>query len=153
MARSGAVTLFHNDSPKLATSSVGITVTGTVSASTISATTLSVSEISATNANFVGVVTATDFNSLSDINLKTNIRSIDDPLNKVLQIRGVNFEWKEDNRSSAGVIAQEIESVLPELVYGDETKVVNYNGLIGVLIEAMKEQQKQIDELKKLINN
>ena len=153
MARSGAVTLFHNDSPKLATSSVGITVTGAVSASTISATSLSVSEISATNANFVGVITATDFNSLSDINLKTNVRPIGDPLSKVLQIRGVNFEWKEGNRSSAGVIAQEIESVLPELVCGDKTKVVNYNGLIGVLIEAVKEQQKQIDELKKLINN
>ena len=148
MTRGGAVTLFHNNSAKLATSSVGITVTGA-----ISATSLSTDEISGTNANFAGIVTATDFNSLSDINLKTNVRSIEDPLNKVLQIRGVNFEWKENSRSSAGVIAQEIESVLPELVYGNETKVVNYNGLIGVLIEAIKEQQKQIEELKKLINN
>ena len=122
MSRGGAVTLFHNDSAKLATSSVGITVTG-------------------------------DINSASDINLKTNVREIENSLNKVLQIRGVNFDWKESGRTSSGVIAQEIEKVLPELVSGDETKVVNYNGLIGVLIEAVKEQQRQIDELKKLINN
>ncbi len=143
IARGGAVTLFHNNTAKLETSSVGITVTGILSAQ----------DISATNANFVGIVTALDFNSTSDINLKTNIRPIGDTLNKVLQIRGVNFDWKETGRTSIGVIAQEIEKVFPELVVGENTKVVNYNGLIGVLIEAVKEQQKQIEELKKLINN
>jgi hypothetical protein len=66
-----------------------------------------------------------------------------------MQIRGVTFDWKETQRSSAGVIAQEIEKVLPELVHGDETKTVNYNGLIGLLIECVKKQQEEIDELKK----
>jgi flagellar biosynthesis chaperone FliJ len=51
------------------------------------------------------------------------------------------------------VIAQELEKVFPELVKTGENKSVNYNGLIGVLIEAVKEQQKQIEELKKQINN
>jgi hypothetical protein len=149
LTRGGAVTLFHNDSSKLATSSSGITVTGNVSATNGNFG----GSITAVNGNFSGIVTATDINSASDINLKTNVREIENPLNKVLQIRGVNFDWKESGRTSAGVIAQEVEKVLPELISGDATKVVNYNGLIGVLIEAVKEQQKQIDELKKLINN
>ena len=52
-----------------------------------------------------------------------------------------------------GVVAQNIEEVLPELVSGGDTKTVNYNGLIGLLIEANKDQQKQIDELKQQITN
>jgi hypothetical protein len=99
-----------------------------------------------------GVTTSTDFDSLSDINLKTNINKIADPLEKVMQIRGVTFNWKEGNRNSAGVIAQEIEKVLPELVHGEETKTVNYNGLIGLLIECVKKQQEEIDELKRKVN-
>ena len=104
------------------------------------------------NAYITGVTTSTDFDSLSDINLKTNINQIADPLEKVMQIRGVTFNWKEGNRNSAGVIAQEIEKVLPELVHGGETKTVNYNGLIGLLIECVKKQQKEIEELKKKVN-
>jgi len=104
------------------------------------------------NAYITGVTTSTDFDSLSDINLKTNISQIADPLEKVMQIRGVTFNWKEGNRNSAGVIAQEIEKVLPELVHGEETKTVNYNGLIGLLIECVKKQQEEIDELKKKVN-
>jgi hypothetical protein len=154
MVRGGAVTLYHNDASKLATTSVGISITGNVSATgDVSGVNGTFSgSISAVNGNFSGIVTATDLNSTSDIKLKTNIRDIKNPLNKILQIRGVNFEWKEDNRQSLGVIAQEIEEVLPELVSDGEIKTVNYNGLIGVLIEAIKDQQKQIDELKKKIN-
>jgi hypothetical protein len=104
------------------------------------------------NAYITGVTTSTDFDSLSDVNLKTNINQIADPLEKVMQIRGVTFNWKEGNRNSAGVIAQEIEKVLPELVHGGETKTVNYNGLIGLLIECVKKQQEEIDELKRKVN-
>ena len=109
--------------------------------------------IGVTNISAVGVITATDFNSASDINLKENIRPIEDPLNKVLQLNGVEFDWKETQQPSVGVIAQELEAVFPELVRTGDIKSVNYNGLIGVLIEAVKEQQKQIEELKKQINN
>jgi hypothetical protein len=136
MRRDGEVALYHNGISKLTTSTTGITVTDT---------------ISATNGNFTGIVTTGDLNSTSDIKLKTNIRDIENPLDKVLQIRGVDFEWKEDNRLSSGVIAQEIEKVLPHLVSGSEIKTVNYNGLIGVLIEAIKEQQNQIEDLKRQI--
>jgi hypothetical protein len=99
-----------------------------------------------------GVCTATDFNSTSDINLKTNIRKIDNPLEKVMQLNGVSFDWKETQEPSIGVIAQELEKVFPELVrQSDDHKTVNYNGLIGVLIEGMKKQQEQINILKEEI--
>ena len=104
------------------------------------------------NAYITGVTTSTDFDSLSDMNLKTNINQIANPLEKVMQIRGVTFNWKDGNRNSAGVIAQEIEKILPELVHGGETKTVNYNGLIGLLIECVKKQQEEIDELKRKVN-
>ncbi len=157
MIRGGAVNLFHNNSSKLSTTSSGISVAGAVTATTgsftnVSATTGTFSgAISATTGTFSGIVTAIDFNSASDINLKTNIHQIENSLDKVLQIRGVNFDWKETNKASAGVIAQEVEKVLPELVNDGENKTVNYNGLIGVLIEAIKDQQKQIEELKNKI--
>ena len=99
----------------------------------------------------IGTVKATDFNTTSDQNLKTNIQTIEDPLAKIVQIRGVNFEWKENNKPSAGVIAQEVEKVLPQLVTDNGTKTVNYNGLIGLLVEAVKAQQEEINELKRRI--
>ena len=110
--------------------------------------------------NITGVVTATDFNSTSDENLKENIRTIEDPLAKVIQIRGVNFDWKETQKPSVGVVAQEVEKVLPELVQltqqGEgglgEHKTVNYNGLIGLLIEVVKEQQTQINSLNERLS-
>lgn len=95
-----------------------------------------------------GVTTSTDFNSASDINLKTNIKTIENPIEKIIQINGVTFNWKKDARPSVGVIAQEIEKVFPELVQGEDPKTVNYNGLVGLLIECIKEHQVEIDYLK-----
>ena len=133
----GEVRLYHFGTQKLATKSNGIDVTGHTETDTL---------------NVSGIATAQDFNSASDENLKTNIRTIEDPLAKVVQIRGVNFDWKESQRPSLGVIAQEIEKVLPELVTDNGTKTVNYNGLIGLLIETVKEQQKQIDTLSERLS-
>ena len=99
-----------------------------------------------------GTVKATDFDATSDIRLKTNIQPIGDPLAKVIQIEGVSFNWKENNRPALGVIADQIESILPELVHGNDPKTVNYNGLIGLLIEAVKEQQTHIDNLNERIS-
>lgn len=102
------------------------------------------------NLRVVGVVTCQDVDSLSDINFKKNIITIDGALNKVSELRGVSFNWKESGEPSYGVIAQELETVLPELVHGDDPKRVNYNGIIGVLIEAIKELKAEIEELKKV---
>jgi len=99
-----------------------------------------------------GVVTATDYNSTSDIALKQNIHKIENSISKIIEINGVSFNWKETNKPSMGVIAQNIEKVFPELVNGEDPKTVNYNGIIGVLIEAIKEQQIQINTLEDRIN-
>ena len=99
-----------------------------------------------------GIITATDFNSASDIRLKENIQKIDNPIDKIIKIDGVRFDWKVDNKPSMGVIAQNIEEVLPELVNGDDSKTVNYNGIIGLLIECVKTQQEQINDLNKRLD-
>ena len=104
-----------------------------------------------TNLTCGGQVSATDFNSTSDINLKKNIEKIENPLDKLSEISGVTFQWIENDKQSGGVIAQDVEKVMPELVGQiEDHKSVNYNGLIGLLVECVKEQQKQIDELKSL---
>ena len=129
--------------------------TFTVTSNATSANTASTIVARDGSGNFTaGTITATNFNSTSDINLKENIKIIESPIEKVSQLNGVSFDSKDNHQSSAGVIAQEVEKVLPEIIKeNDGNKSVNYNGLIGLLIEAVKEQQKQIDELKAIIEN
>ena len=68
-------------------------------------------------------------------------------------MRGVSFTRKDTGAESSGVIAQEIQKVAPELIHDTEgTLGVAYGNLVGYLIEAVKDQQKQIDELKTIIN-
>jgi hypothetical protein len=101
-----------------------------------------------------GIVTATDFNSTSDINFKENIQIIQNPINKINSITGITFNWKDTKDASAGIIAQEVEKVLPEIVKeSNGKKTVNYNGLIGLFVEAIKDQQTQINSLKQEIEN
>jgi hypothetical protein len=101
----------------------------------------------------LGELSATDFNTLSDFNKKTNIYTIENSMLGLQKIRGVNFDWKETGKKNIGVIAQEVEAVYPELVKTNVRgeKTVAYNGLIAVLIEAIKDQQYQIDQLKTTI--
>lgn len=100
-----------------------------------------------------GTTTSTDFDSLSDQNLKENIKTLKNPLEKLTSINGVSFDWKHTKEPSIGVIAQEVEEIFPELVNTNEFKSVNYNGLIGVLIEAVKELNAEVAELKAQINS
>ena len=98
-----------------------------------------------------GNVKASAFWYSSDINLKQNIQNIPNALQKIQQLNGVYFQWKESSKDGVGVIAQDIEKVFPELVATDPNtglKSVSYGNLVAPLIEAIKEQQKQIDELK-----
>ena len=111
------------------------------------------STLFANQLSVVGVATATDFNSTSDANLKENIQTFENGLEVVSELRGVRFDWKKDHKPSIGVIAQELEEVLPELVSDTNPKTVNYNGLIGVLIEAVKELSQEVENLKNEINN
>ena len=89
-----------------------------------------------------------DINSGSDFRLKENIETIANALSMVGNLRGVKFDWKQSSKTSLGVIAQELEEVLPELVRGDDNKTVNYNGLVGVLIEAIKELKEKVEVLE-----
>jgi hypothetical protein len=96
-----------------------------------------------------GLLVAQDFNSLSDIRYKENVETIDGAVDKVKQLRGVEFDWKKTPGSSVGVIAQEVQEVYPQLVTEGEEKItVNYNGLVGLLIQAVKEQADEIAALK-----
>ena len=92
----------------------------------------------------------------SDISLKDNIEAIPGALDKVLQIRGVTYNRNdiEDNPRQTGVIAQEVEKVLPEVISEDANgiKSVAYGNMIGLLIEAIKEQQARIDALEERLN-
>ena len=115
----GSVELYYDNSKKLETTSSGITVSG-------------------------------DVNSSSDINLKKDIEVVTSATEMLNQLRGVKFTWKENDEKSVGVIAQEVEAILPELVKGEDgDKSVNYSGLVGVLIEAVKELSARVEELEK----
>jgi hypothetical protein len=131
-AQSGAAYLYNGSNLKLNTTTTGVTVTGTA--------------------------VATDFNTTSDINLKENLEIIENPIEKVKALNGYTFNFKDEpNRRVAGVIAQEVEEVLPEVVGqmttedGTSVKTVSYGNMVALLLEAVKEQQKQIDELRTLL--
>jgi hypothetical protein len=91
----------------------------------------------------------------SDKRVKTNIREIENPLDRVLNSRGVLYDRTDtDDKNQIGFIAQELEEQFPELVSTstDGRKGVLYPNMVAVLLEAMKEQQKQINELKSKLN-
>ena len=105
-----------------------------------------------------GNICAYSTTTTSDERLKENIQVVENPIEKLQQIRGVEFDWKENGEKSAGVIAQDVEKVLPQAVKefptldskgeGEMIKSVNYDAIQSLLIESVKEQQKQIEELK-----
>ena len=96
-----------------------------------------------------GDFTATgDVTAFSDARLKDNVETIDNALDKVTAMRGVTFD--KGGKKGTGVIAQEIEEVLPEVVNNNgEYKSVAYGNIVGTLIEAIKELKAEIEELKK----
>ena len=98
---------------------------------------------------------AGDITAYSDRRIKENIRTINRALDKVLSLRGVTYNRtdSEDKDEKIGVIAQEIQEVLPQVVHeqSDGMLGVSYGNITAVLIEAIKEQQIQIEELKKIV--
>ena len=100
----------------------------------------------------------------SDKRLKENIIEIPNPLDKIKQLRGVYYDWKKDveekgfhpsrKTNEIGMIAQEIEQIIPQAIepapFNKKYKTIKYNRIIPLLVECIKEQQKQIDELKSL---
>ena len=117
----GATNLFYSNAKKLETTSGGISVTGTITASS-------------------------NITAYSSKKLKSDIETIDNALDKVSQMRGVTFT--KDNERSSGVIAEELEEVAPELVIDGEYKSVAYGNIVGYLIEAIKDLKNEVEELK-----
>jgi hypothetical protein len=93
-----------------------------------------------------GTITAVDFNTTSDITLKNNIQPVSNPLEKINQLSGYTFNWNHNDKPAVGVMAQEVEKVFPEMVTTgiDGYKRVNYDSLVPVLIEAIKELSSKI---------
>lgn len=98
-----------------------------------------------------GTLTATDFNSLSDIALKDDIKDINSPSSIIEKLSGVEFIWKDNGRKASGFIAQEVEKSIPHLVGNtrDGIKTVNYQGIIAYLVETVKELNARIKDLEK----
>jgi hypothetical protein len=111
-----------------------------------------------------GDITANSIAGTSDVRFKTNIRSVSSALDKIKQLRGVYFNWNQKAfpekdfgaQDELGFIAQEVEKIVPEIVIKDKTKEeyrsVKYDKLVALLVEAIKEQQKQIDRLNNKVN-
>jgi len=114
---------------------------------------LTTATISSTKLTFnpsTGTITAVDINTSSDLAMKENVDIIDSAMDLINSIKGVSFNWSDTKKKSYGVIAQDLEKTLPELV-GESTrgKTVSYLPLIAILIQAVKEQQQQIQQLMK----
>jgi len=92
------------------------------------------------------------FNAMSDIRIKENIELIDDPVTKLQGINGYSYNLKTTGKKSYGVIAQEVEEVLPHAVTeSKDVKAVDYNAIVALLVETVKKQEQRIAELEKKV--
>ncbi len=97
---------------------------------------------------------ANNYYYISDARLKENAVPLSGALDKLGRINGYTYNWKDTGKKSMGIMAQEVEKEFPDIVSTDEKtglKSVQYGNLVAPLIEAIKEQQQQIDTLKKEI--
>lgn len=153
--------LVTNGSGTLSWSGVGATVSNDTTTNatyyptlaTATSGSFSIARVSNTKLYFnpsTGVLNATSFNSLSDAAQKTNAVKIENATATLNKIDGVEFDWVETGNHSAGVIAQQLEKILPFLVNTNEdgVKSVNYSGLIAYLIESNKELSNRISVLE-----
>jgi hypothetical protein len=102
-----------------------------------------------------GSVEAYGYYLLSDVNLKKDIRPIDHALDKLLEIKGVSFNWKKDGRSDMGVIAQNVAEVFPDIVTKNQDGLmsVEYSNLIGPMIESIRELKAENDDLRQKVSD
>lgn len=98
-----------------------------------------------------GRLSATVFNSLSDERYKNDIETITNSLDKVNALRGVSYTMNENKE--IGLIAQEVEKVIPEAVAGSDPKTVAYGNLVGLLVESIKELTKRLEYVESKLND
>jgi len=148
---SGGSHVFYNRASGVSTERMRITSSGNVG---IGTTAPSYPLHVATEVSNISIYADYDIVAFSDQSVKENIRPIDNVLNRVVKSRGVLYDRIDSgSKNNIGFIAQELEIEFPELVVEnpDGTKAVKYQNAVAVLFEAIKEQQKQIEELKLLI--
>ena len=136
------------------TAGTGMSLAGTVFNCTIDTPAeVGLGNLSSSGNALSGSFTATgNITAYSDERLKSNVETIPNALEKVLSVRGVTFDMNEER--GTGVIAQELEKALPEAVFAstkDGMKSVAYGNVVGLLIEAIKEQQVQIETLMDIV--
>ena len=126
--------------------------TGVITCTVDTPTEVGLQHLSNGGRNLNGDFTATgNVTAFSDERLKENVQTIEGALDKVLQMRGVTYKFKSelnDGQRGTGVIAQEMQQVMPEVVQDGEYLSVAYGNLVGVLIESIKELKAEIEELK-----
>lgn len=102
----------------------------------------------------IGTLNSTSFNSLSDIRYKSELKEITSALDKISTITGYTYKLIESDQTSAGLIAQQVQHVLPEAVGGDEEKLtLNYGAVLALIVEGIKELNQKIDILQKQLND
>jgi len=152
--KNGAVTIYFDNSIKLATTTNGVHIqNGGLGVGT---------DAGATDGEIRATGDITAFYT-SDQSLKENVKNIENPLDKINQINGVTFDWTDDyiesqggnddyfmRKNDVGVIAQEVEKVLPEVIgtRANGTKAVKYDRIVALLIEGIKDLNKQVSDLK-----
>ena len=161
----GVMTLTNSSVRGLFSAGTGVTYNSTTGSISIGQAVATTSNVTFANLNTSGTIVSagnissngdvTAFASSSDIRKKENINKIDNALEKVLSVSGYTYNFIGDDRRITGVIAQEIEQILPEAVYeiddpafGSKTKAVRYGNIIGLLIEAIKELKSELDNSK-----
>ncbi|MFZ4599038.1 MAG: tail fiber domain-containing protein, partial [Terrimicrobiaceae bacterium] len=108
-------------------------------------TTINVSSTKLTFNPSTGTVGATNFTSTSDISLKENFSEITDALEIIESLRGVTFNWKDNKHKAYGFIAQDVEKILPDVVFeAEDVKSISYTQIIPILVQAVKELKVEI---------
>ena len=151
-ARSNAITLFKNGKMGLSTTAPTeiLDVNGSARFRNVLTDNNNTVFLTIETTGAIGTIKKTTIGA-SDIRLKQNINTLDNALEKVMRLRGVSYEFKENpDQKRMGFIAQEVETVFPEAVFtfDNDLKGVRYDDLIPVLLEAIKEQQAQIAAYK-----
>jgi hypothetical protein len=99
---------------------------------------------------------ANSWTTYSSLRWKTNVQTIDQALDKVRQLRGVTFDWKDNGRHDIGLIAEEVGKVVPEVVdyeaNGENATSMDYSRLVALLVEALKEQDARIADLEQALD-
>jgi hypothetical protein len=116
----------------------------------VAVTTVSAQYSAGATLTSAGALVVGSINATSDRDLKTNIQTITNPADIIASLNGVRFVWKKDGTSSAGLIAQDVEVNMPELVATNDKSIksVNYNGIVAVLVEEVKALRAEVELLK-----